>query len=166
MKKRRWIFCLAALLALVLAGCGEKTQEADAAQSETKIVEAPAVLAEETVPAEPEPEEIPEPEKLPAGEEILLFGARVSTLTDGQTLFADSARLEASAGFDVSVTDDAVTLSLGGQKTVIPLVRSDEMALGDGFSGGRDFVFCKAACALEARRKRQRAGSHVPRGER
>ena len=131
MKKRRWMSCLAALLALVLAGCGKRAPEQ--AVPEPEAIEAPVVLAEETAPAEPEPEVRPEPEALPAGEEILLFGARVSTLTDGQTLFADSARLEASAGFDVSVTDDAVRLGFDGQETVIPLVRSDEMALGDGF---------------------------------
>ena len=68
------------------------------------------VLAEETSSVEPEPEEIPEPEPLPEGAEILLFGARVSTLTDGKTLFVDCTRLEECAGLDITATEDTLTL--------------------------------------------------------
>ena len=126
MKKGRLVFCAAALLALVLGGCGKTVQEPEA-------IEATVVLAEVTSPVEPEPEEIPEPEPLPEGAEILLFGARVSTLTDGKTLFVDCALLEEFAGLDIFSADDAVTLGLDGQETVVSLVRSDELHAGDGF---------------------------------
>ncbi len=131
MKKRCWMLFTAARLALALAGCKKNAPEQALPEPET--IEEPALLAEEPAPAEPEPEEIPEPEKLPEGEEILLFGARVPTLTDGETLFADSALLENFGGFDVFAADDAVTLGCDGKEAVIPLVRSDEMTLGDGF---------------------------------
>ena len=133
MKKGRLVFCAAALLALVLGGCGKTVQEAAVLEPEPEVIEATVVLAEETSPVEPEPEEIPEPEPLPEGAEILLFGARVSTLTDGQTLFVDCALLEEFAGVDIASADDAVTLGFDGQETVVSLVRSDELHAGDGF---------------------------------
>ena len=127
------VFCAAALLALVLGGCGKTVQEAAVLEPEPEAIEATVVLAEVTSPVEPEPEEIPEPEPLPEGAEILLFGARVSTLTDGKTLFVDCALLEEFAGLDIFSADDAVTLGLDGQETVVSLVRSDELHAGDGF---------------------------------
>ena len=133
MKKGCLVFCAAALLALVLGGCGKTVQEAAVLEPEPEVIEATVVLAEETSPVEPEPEEIPEPEPLPEGAEILLFGARVSTLTDGKTLFVDCALLEEFAGVDIASADDAVTLGLDGQETVVSLVRSDELHAGDGF---------------------------------
>lgn len=133
MKKGRLVFCAAALLALVLGGCGKTVQEAAVLEPEPEAIEATVVLAEVTSPVEPEPEEIPEPEPLPEGAEILLFGARVSTLTDGKTLFVDCALLEEFAGLDIFSADDAVTLGLDGQETVVSLVRSDELHAGDGF---------------------------------
>ena len=133
MKKGRLVFCAAALLALVLGGCGKTVQEAAGLEPEPEAIEATVVLAEVTSPVEPEPEEIPEPEPLPEGAEILLFGARVSTLTDGKTLFVDCALLEEFAGLDIFSADDAVTLGLDGQETVVSLVRSDELHAGDGF---------------------------------
>lgn len=131
MKKGCLVFCAAALLALMLVGCGKTAQEAAVLEPEPEAIEATVVLAEETSPVEPEPEEIPEP--LPEGAEILLFGARVSTLTDGKTLFVDCALLEEFAGLDIFSADDAVTLGLDGQETVVSLVRSDELHAGDGF---------------------------------
>ena len=131
MKKGWLVFCAAALLALMLVGCGKTAQEAAVLEPEPEAIEATVVLAEETSPVEPEPEEIPEP--LPEGAEILLFGARVSTLTDGKTLFVDCALLEEFAGLDIFSADDAVTLGLDGQETVVSLVRSDELHAGDGF---------------------------------
>ena len=133
MKKGRLVFCAAALLALMLVGCGKTAQEAAVLEPEPEAIEATVVLAEVTSPVEPEPEEIPEPEPLPEGAEILLFGARVSTLTDGKTLFVDCALLEEFAGLDIFSADDAVTLGLDGQETVVSLVRSDELHAGDGF---------------------------------
>ena len=133
MKKGCLVFCAAALLALMLVGCGKTAQEAAVLEPEPEAIEATVVLAEVTSPVEPEPEEIPEPEPLPEGEEILLFGARASTLTDGQTLFVDCALLEEFAGVDIASADDAVTLGLDGQETVVSLVRSDELHAGDGF---------------------------------
>lgn len=131
MKKGCLVFCAAALLALMLVGCGKTAQEAAVLEPEPEVIEATVVLAEETSSVEPEPEEIPEP--LPEGAEILLFGARVSTLTDGKTLFVDCALLEEFAGVDIASADDAVTLGLDGQETVVSLVRSDELHAGDGF---------------------------------
>ena len=131
MKKGCLVFCAAALLALMLVGCGKTAQEAAVLEPEPEAIEATVVLAEVTSPVEPEPEEIPEP--LPEGAEILLFGARVSTLTDGKTLFVDCALLEEFAGLDIFSADDAVTLGLDGQETVVSLVRSDELHAGDGF---------------------------------
>ena len=133
MKKGRLVLCAAALLALMLVGCGETVQEATVQETEPEAIEATVVLAEETSPVEPEPEEIPEPEPLPEGAEILLFGARVSTLTDGKTLFVDCTLLEEFAGVDIASADDAVTLGLDGQEMVVSLVRSDELHAGDGF---------------------------------
>ena len=133
MKKGCLVFCAAALLALMLVGCGKTAQEAAVLEPEPEAIEATVVLAEVTSPVEPEPEEIPEPEPLPEGAEILLFGARVSTLTDGKTLFVDCALLEEFAGLDIFSADDAVTLGLDGQETVVSLVRSDELHAGDGF---------------------------------
>lgn len=133
MKKGRLVFCAAALLAVVLAGCSETVQETAAPKTEMQAAEVSVVPAEETAMAEPEPEEIPEPEPLPEGEEILLFGARVSTLTDGKNLFADCAQLEELAGLEIAAAEDSVTLGLDGQETVVSLVRSDELHAGDGF---------------------------------
>ena len=133
MKKGCLVFCAAALLALMLVGCGKTAQEAAVLEPEPEAIEATVVLAEVTSPVEPEPEEIPEPEPLPEGAEILLFGARVSTLTDGKTLFVDCALLEEFAGVDIASADDAVTPGLDGQETVVSLVRSDELHAGDGF---------------------------------
>ena len=133
MKKGCLVFCAAALLALMLVGCGKTAQEAAVLEPEPEAIEATVVLAEVTSPVEPEPEEIPEPEPLPEGAEILLFGARASTLTDGKTLFVDCALLEEFAGVDIASADDAVTLGLDGQETVVSLVRSDELHAGDGF---------------------------------
>lgn len=133
MKKGRLVFCAAALLALMLVGCGKTAQEAAVLEPEPEAIEATVVLAEVTSPVEPEPEEIPEPEPLPEGAEILLFGARASTLTDGKTLFVDCALLEEFAGLDIFSADDAVSLGLDGQETVVSLVRSDELHAGDGF---------------------------------
>ena len=132
MKKGCLVFCAAALLALMLVGCGKTAQEAAVLEPEPEAIEATVVLAEVTSPVEPEPEEIPEPEPLPEGAEILLFGARASTLTDGKTLFVDCALLEEFAGLDIFSADDAVTLGLDGQETVVSLVRSDELHAGDG----------------------------------
>ena len=115
MKKGRLVFCAAALLALVLVGCGKTAQEAAVLEPEPEAIEATVVLAEETSPVEPEPEEIPEP--LPEGAEILLFGARVSTLTDGKTLFVDCTRLEECAELDITATEDTLTLGFDGQET-------------------------------------------------
>ena len=89
MKKGWLVFCAAALLALMLVGCGKTAQEAAVLEPEPEAIEATVVLAEETSSVEPEPKEIPEPESLPEGAEILLFGARVSTLTDRKTLFVE-----------------------------------------------------------------------------
>ena len=127
MNKGRLVFCAAALLALMLVGCGKTAQEAAVLEPEPEAIEATVVLAEVTSPVEPEPEEIPEPEPLPEGAEILLFGARVSTLTDGNTL----------------------TLGFDGQETVISLVRSDELTAGDGFmQGGAAYVPLEALLEL------------------
>ena len=149
MNKGRLVLCAAALLALMLVGCGETVQEATVQETEPEAIEATVVLAEVTSPVEPEPEEIPEPEPLPEGAEILLFGARVSTLTDGKTLFVDCALLEEFAGVDIASADDAVTLGLDGQETVVSLVRSDELHAGDGFmQGGAAYVPLEALLEL------------------
>ena len=149
MNKGRLVLCAAALLALVLAGCGETVQEATVQETELESVEASTVLAEETAMVEPEPKEIPEPEPLPEGAEILLFGARVSTLTDGKTLFVDCTRLEECAELDITATEDTLTLGFDGQETVISLVRSDELTAGDGFmQGGAAYVPLEALLEL------------------
>ena len=111
MKKGCLVFCAAALLALMLVGCGKTAQEAAVLEPEPEAIEATVVLAEVTSPVEPEPEEIPEPEPLPEGAEILLFGARVSTLTDGKTLFVDCALLEKDGIVVLDFKTDHVTES-------------------------------------------------------
>ena len=134
MKKRRWTIVFAALLALVLAGCSGDLQESAAAEPETESSGKIAAQAEPEIRNDaPEEEVRPEPEPLPTGAEILLFGARVPTLTDGETLFVDSALLKAHAGMEISAADDAVRIICGGQETVVPLVRSDALTAGDGF---------------------------------
>ena len=149
MKKGWLVFCAAALLALMLVGCGKTAQEAAVLEPEPEAIEATVVLAEETSSVEPEPEEIPEPEPLPEGAEILLFGARVSTLTDGKTLFVDCTRLEECAELDITATEDTLTLGFDGQETVISLVRSDELTAGDGFmQGGAAYVPLEAILGL------------------
>ncbi len=149
MKKGWLVFCAAALLALMLVGCGKTAQEAAVLEPEPEAIEATVVLAEETSSVEPEPEEIPEPEPLPEGAEILLFGARVSTLTDGKTLFVDCTRLEECAELDITATEDTLTLGFDGQETVISLVRSDELTAGDGFmQGGAAYVPLEALLEL------------------
>ena len=149
MKKGCLVFCAAALLALMLVGCGKTAQEAAVLEPEPEAIEATVVLAEVTSPVEPEPEEIPEPEPLPEGAEILLFGARVSTLTDGKTLFVDCTRLEECAELDITATEDTLTLGFDGQETVISLVRSDELTAGDGFmQGGAAYVPLEALLEL------------------
>ena len=88
MKKGWLVFCAAALLALMLVGCGKTAQEAAVLEPEPEAIEATVVLAEVTSPVELEPEEIPEPEPLPEGTEILLFGVRGSharTLDPGRS---------------------------------------------------------------------------------
>ena len=133
MKGRFSLLALAALCALLLAGCtqnaqqsaAEMGQEIDAAQETVQSVQPP----EE--PAAPEPE--PEPELFAPGEEILLFGARTGTLTDGKTLYADAEAFAAGAGADCLWDDESVSLLQDDKEAQFSLARRDELEEDDGF---------------------------------
>ena len=129
--KRSWMTVLAALLcALALSACAApKQQEAALPQAEQAMVAEEAPEPEEA--AEPEPE--PEPEPLPAGEEILLFGERTQTLTDGKTLFVQAEKFSARAGLSCAQEEDCVKFSSQEREEIFDLVRSDALTPGAGF---------------------------------
>ena len=131
MKKRTFLAGLALWCALLLCGC-QKTAPAAPAQEaapEPEAAEETVLLLEEPVPAEPEPE----PEPFAAGEEILLFGIRTPTLTDGEALYVKAEEFAACAQLAGEVTEDCVTFRADGQKLMLSLARRDELQPGDAF---------------------------------
>ena len=88
MKKRAMTLGLALFCAFLLCGCQRTTPAAPAQEAapEPEAAEETVLLLEEPAPVEPEPE--PEPEPFAAGEEILLFGGRAPTLTDGDIVLS------------------------------------------------------------------------------
>ena len=120
---------LALFCALSLFGCAKDAPQVEQMPQEAEQVEEAAPVIEKA----PEPEPEPEPEPLPAGEEILLFGARTPTLTDGETLFADAAQFAARAGLTLTGGEDGAVLRLGEQTEYFALGRSDEWEEGQCF---------------------------------
>ena len=126
------LFCM-----LFFSGC-DKT---GAIQTQQPAQEQVAAAPEKTPPPAPEPAPLPEPEPLPAGEEILLFGERVQTLADGETIYVESVLLAERAGLSVSVTDDCAAFSQAEREVQISLVRADALGAEDGFwQAGRAYV--------------------------
>lgn len=133
MKGRFSLLALAAFCALLLAGCTQGAQQG-AAESEQKIDAAQETvqsvkLLEEPAALEPEPE----PELFAPGAEILLFGARTGTLTDGKTLYADAETFAARAGAEFLQEDDSVSFFLDDNEAKFLLARRDELEEGSGF---------------------------------
>ena len=127
--KRILTMLLALICALTLSGCAKDAPQAEQVQQEAE--EEPLEAAEPVMEEAPEPE--PKPKPLPAGEEILLFGERTPTLTDGKTLFADAERFAARAGLALTREDDGMTLRLGEQEERFALGRSDQWEEGQCF---------------------------------
>lgn len=129
---KRGIFVLALVFALFFTACTSKI-EAQIVLPEPEPAPAVEVLSA------PEPEPEPEPEPLPAGGEILLFGLRTPTVTDGDSLYVDAAQFAERAGLALLTGEDILTLSGGEASADFPLVRSD--ALADGCAFSQDGVF-------------------------
>ena len=121
---KRGIFVLALVLSLFLTACTQKI-EAEIVLPEPEPEPAVEVLAE------PEPEPAPEP--LPEGAEILLFGVRTQTLTDGASCYVDAAQFAERAGLELLPQDDALTLTDGEASVDFPLCRSDALESGGAF---------------------------------
>ena len=131
MKKRTFLAGLALWCALLLCGC-QKTAPAAPAQEaapEPEAAEGTVLLLEEPAPVEPEPE----PEPFAAGEELLLFGTRTPTLTDGEALYVKAEDFAACAQLAFVVTEDGVRLRWDGREELFPISRRDQMQPGDAF---------------------------------
>ena len=133
MKKRAMTLGLALFCALLLGGCQRSEAQASVQEAapEPEAAEETVLLLEEPAPVEPEPE--PEPEPFAAGEEILLFGVRTPTLTDGEALYVKAEDFTACAQLACEVTQDGVTLKLDGQEQTFSLARRDRLQPVDAF---------------------------------
>ena len=133
MKKRTFLAGLALFCALTLCGCQKPEAQVSVqeAASEQQAAEETVLLLEEPAPAEPEPE--PEPEPFAAGEEIVLFGDRTPTLTDGEACYVKAEDFAACAQLACEVTEDCVTFRADGQEQTFALARRDELLPGDAF---------------------------------
>ena len=131
MKGRFRVLALAALCALLLAGCTQDVQQG-AAETEQEIDAAQETAQRVQTPEEPAAPE-PEPELFAPGEEILLFGARTGTLTDGKTLYVDAEAFAAGAGAELLQDEQSVSLLLDGNEAKFSLARRDELEEGSGF---------------------------------
>jgi len=133
MKKRAMTLGLALFCAFLLCGCQRTTPAAPAQEAapEPEAAEETVLLLEEPVPVEPEPE--PEPEPFAAGEELLLFGTRMPTLTDGEALYVKAEDFAACAQLSCVVTEDGVRLRWGGREELFPISRRDQLQPGDAF---------------------------------
>ena len=129
--KRFWMTVLVALLcALALSACVAPAKQVQALpQAEQTVAAEEAPEPEEAAALEPETE----PEPLPAGEEILLFGERTQTLTDGKTLFVQAEKFSARAGLLCAQEEVCVKLSSQEREETFDLVRSDALTPGAGF---------------------------------
>ena len=131
MKKRTFLAGLALWCALSLCGC-QKTAPAAPAQEaapEPEAAEETVLLLEEPAPVEPEPE----PEPFAAGEELLLFGTRTPTLTDGEALYVKAEDFAACAQLACEVTEDGVRLRWDGREELFSISRRDQLQPGDAF---------------------------------
>ena len=133
MKKRAMTLGLALFCAFLLCGCQRTTPAAPAQEAAPKpeTAEEAVLLLEEPAPVEPEPE--PEPEPFAAGEEILLFGIRTPTLTDGEALYVKADDFAACAQLAGEVTEDCVMLRWDGREELFPISRRDQLQPGDAF---------------------------------
>ena len=133
MKKRAMTLGLALFCAFLLCGCQRTTPAAPAQEEapESEAAEETVLLLEEPAPVEPEPE--PEPEPFAAGEELLLFGTRMPTLTDGEALYVKAEEFAACAQLSCVVTEDGVMLRWDGREELFPISRRDQLQPGDAF---------------------------------
>ena len=133
MKKRAMTLGLALFCAFLLCGCQRTAPAAPAQEAapEPEAAEETVLLLGEPVPAEPEPE--PEPEPFAAGEELLLFGTRMPTLTDGEALYVKAEEFAACAQLYCVVTEDGVMLRWDGREELFPISRRDQLQPGDAF---------------------------------
>ena len=131
MKKRAMTLGMALFCAFLLCGCQRTTPAAPAQEAapEPEAAEETVLLLEEPAPVEPEPE--PEPEPFAAGEELLLFGTRMPTLTDGETLYVKAEDFAACAQLSCVVTEDGVMLRWDGREELFPISRRDQLQPGD-----------------------------------
>ena len=116
MKKRAMTLGLALFCAFLLCGCQRTAPAAPAQEAapEPEAAEETVLLLEEPAPVEPEPE--PEPEPFAAGEELLLFGTRMPTLTDGEALYVKADDFAACAQLAGEVTEEGVRLRWDGRE--------------------------------------------------
>ena len=133
MKKRAMTLGLALFCAFLLCGCQRTTPAASAQEAapEPEAAEETVLLLEEPAPVEPEPE--PEPEPFAAGEELLLFGIRTPTLTDGETLYVKAEDFAACAQLAGEVTEEGVRLRWDGREELFPISRRDQLQPGNAF---------------------------------
>ena len=122
MKKRAMTLGLALFCAFLLCGCQRTTPAAPAQEAapEPEAAEETVLLLEEPAPVELEPE--PEPEPFAAGEELLLFGIRTPTLTDGEALYVKAEDFAACAQLSCVVTEDGVRLRWDGREELLSLI--------------------------------------------
>ena len=147
MKKRAMTLGLALFCAFLLCGCQRTTPAAPAQEAapEPEAAEETVLLLEDPAPVEPEPE--PEPEPFAAGEELLLFGIRTPTLTDGEALYVKAEDFAACAQLSCVVTEDGVMLRWDGREELFPISRRDQLQPGDAFlqDGAAYVEVCLAA---------------------
>lgn len=154
MKKRAMTLGLALFCAFLLCGCQRTTPAAPAQEAapEPEAAEETVLLLEEPVPVEPEPE--PEPEPFAAGEELLLFGTRMPTLTDGEALYVKAEDFAACAQLSCVVTEDGVRLRWGGREELFPISRRDQLQPA--------MPFCRTAQRMSRLALRQNASASCP----
>ena len=131
MKKRTCLAGLALWCALLLCGCQKAAPAAPAQEAEPVRETAEETILPVQAPAPVEPE--PEPELFAEGEELLLFGVRTPTLTDGEALYVKAEDFSACAQLACTVTQDGVMLRLDGQEQTFALARRDEIQPGNAF---------------------------------
>ena len=150
MKKRAMTLGLALFCAFLLCGCQRTTPAASAQEAapEPEAAEETVLLLEEPAPVEPEPE--PEPEPFAAGEELLLFGIRTPTLTDGEALDVKADDFAACAQLSCVVTEDGVMLA----RNCSPFRAA--------ISCSRAMPFCRTAQRMSRLALRQNASASCP----
>lgn len=154
MKKRAMTLGLALFCAFLLCGCQRTTPAAPAQEAapEPEAAEETVLLLEEPAPVEPEPE--PEPEPFAAGEELLLFGIRTPTLTDGEALYVKAEDFAACAQLSCVVTEDGVRLRWDGREELFPISRRDQLQPA--------MPFCRTAQRMSRLALRQNASASCP----